>query len=446
MLRSFDGLSLGTTWSYEVKTHRLTLLFCCALLAATLTTTSAFANGILRDSLGAISSGRGGANLSHEDNLSIIHDNPAGLGFMEENFRFELGADLLFTDVNYGDQIDADTSDDHAVLPKAAVSYKLPTLPLTVGLGVFLPGGYSASYKMDHTIFGSSRYRSEGMLLKVLPSIAWKINDYVSIGGSLGFGYSRAQFRLPYTFQTGALGGQSAKIDADTDAFGITGNFGVQVRPTDRLSFGLVYISETNTRQNGDFDVDLSGSPLSALFVDPTASYDLEYTLRWPRSVGAGSSYRFDFGRASFDFVWVNWANAFDDFNLNLSNGSNPEFDAVVGARPNETLPLDWRDAYSLRFGYEHYFPWGTTVRGGYIYNMNPIPSSTLTPLIPGVLEHSLAFGVGHDFGAFEIDVAYQYAWGEDDVDNSRVVGGDFDNSDIEAQAHWAFFLLSIKL
>ena len=37
--------------------------------------------GVVRDSIGPVSGGRGGTNLSFSDNLSLINDNPAGLAW-----------------------------------------------------------------------------------------------------------------------------------------------------------------------------------------------------------------------------------------------------------------------------------------------------------------------------------------------------------------------------
>ncbi len=380
--------------------------------------------------------------MAHEDNLSIINDNPAGLVWMEEGFHAELSSDFLLRDVRYRDPLRSDTSDEGCyLLPQLAVAGRIPDVPVAVGLSVFLPGGYGAEYELDHAILGRQDYESEGTLLKVLPSLAVRLGDYVSIGAGIGLAYSTAEFKAPYTFQTGPLAGQTGLIDLDTSAVAVTGNFGIQIRPTDRLTIGAAYISETFTKQEGDFVVDVTDNPfLAPLLSDPMATYDVDFDLRWPRSVAVGASYRFDRGRLSVDGLWYNWRDAFEKFRFKLSNSDNPEYDALVGARPQDDFPLDWEDSYSVRAGYGHTFGEHTTARIGYIYNTNPIPDRTLTPLLPGILEHSFAAGVGHDFGLFDVNFAYQYSLGEvRDVERSALLGGDFDNSTMKAQAHWIF-------
>ncbi len=403
-----------------------------------------FADGVLRDSLGAISSGRGGANLAHEDNLSLINDNPAGLSWLKEDFRLELGSDFLFRDVNYRDPLDSDRARDGIfVLPQFSLAGRVPETPLTLGLGVFFPGGYGVEYRLFHSIYGRQDYESEGMLLKILPSASIRLGEYFSIGGGVGLGYSKSAFEMPYTFQTGPLAGATGLVNAKADGFDVVWNAGVQFRPTDRFTLGAAYIEQTSTTQKGDFDLNVTGGGLPV--TDTTATYDLKYNLKWPRSVAVGASYRFDWGRFSVDGVWYDWHSAFNRFRFKLSDGDNAEFNFLAGSNPTDTFPLDWHDSYSVRIGYEHFFFTNTTARIGYIYNSNPVPDRTLTPLLPGILEHTVSAGLGQRIGFAEIDLAYQYAFSQKPhVSTSEILGGDFNSSSIRAQAHWVFLTLGL--
>ena len=405
------------------------------------------AGGIVRDSIGAISSGRGGANLAHDDNLGIIQDNPAGLSWMDEDLRIEFSGDLLFPSVKYSDPDGSDRSREEVFfLPQFSVAGRKPGSPVTFGLSFFLPGGYGVDYVLNHSIFGPQPYESKGLLLKVLPSVSIRLGELLSVGGGVGFGYSETSLRLPYTFQTGPLALQSGLIHLDTDGFGVTGNFGIQIRPIDGLVIGAAFISETFIKQDGRFDLDVTGSPLAGLVTDPTAIYDVEHVMRWPRSLAAGASYTFEQGRISTDVAWFDWSSSFDDLSFKLSNGDNPEFDALVGTEPSDKFPLNWDDSFSVRLGYEHFVSESTTLRIGYIYNHNPVPDSTLTPILPGILQHSISVGFGHEYRSIEFNASYQYAFSRtQEVGVSSILGGDFDQSSVRAEAHWLFLSVAVK-
>ena len=63
----------------------------------------AYANGVIRDPLGARVAGRGGANVAYADSGMILHDNPAGMVHLPAQHFTEFGVDLLFTEILYTD-------------------------------------------------------------------------------------------------------------------------------------------------------------------------------------------------------------------------------------------------------------------------------------------------------------------------------------------------------
>ena len=409
------------------------------------------ANGIVRDSIGAVSSGRGGANVSHSDNLAILNDNPAGLAWVDDTLLFEFSGDFLIRNVHYRDPLGSDEAENRLFfLPQVSIAGRLPNSQIRLGLTAVMPGGYGARYTLNHNPLGLSDYRSEGMLLKILPTVALPLGDRVSIGGGIGLGYGRTELRMPYTFQaTPGLAGGFGTIDMDADGFGVTWNAGIQVKATDRLTFGVSYISETLLEQEGDFFVNAP-----ALAPANIANYDVDANITWPRSFALGGNYEFDFGRLSFDTVWYNWSDAFEKFRFRLSNGDNPTIDGIAGPEPYDEFPLNWDDSVSLRLGYEHFFcERKTVVRLGYTWNLNPIPDGTATPLLPGILEHTVTIGLGHDFGPVKLDVAYQWAIADNQtVGVSDILGpggttatSDFNFSEMRAQAHWLFVTMMAR-
>ncbi len=400
------------------------------------------AQGVVRDSIGATSSGRGGTNIAHSDNLSIILDNPAGLANILEKERFDFSLDTLATDLDYSDPMN--NANGEVVpfpLPTLAYAKKSADGKFTFGLGVFAPAGFGAHYKLRHGLYGKREYNSLGALVKILPALAYKVNDRLSVGATLGLAISHVQLDEPFNLQTGFFSGLPAMLNLKSTGVAPTWSLGMQYKFSPNTTVGLRYIGETRFRLKGEADADVSGFGLPLL----KSRYDVQADVVWPRSLGGGITHRLnDRHRVSADVVWFDWSHAFDKMDLKLTSGSNPLFNLLLGSKVRDTLALDWHDSIGYRLGYEYFSTPDDVIRAGYIFHQNPIPNETLFPLLAGTLEHAVSLGYGHQWKKWRMDLAYQFSWGpRNDVSQSRLVGGDYDNSSVKAQAHW--FMVSFS-
>ena len=434
--------------------RRFSIVFFMIWASVQITEGIGSANGVIRDSIGTISSGRGGTNLAASDNSALIYDNPAALSRMS-GLNWDLTMDILSTNITYNDpQNDKKAKKQIIPLPGLAGVYKSEKSNLAFGLGVFYPAGFAAEYELIHggdlPIYGTQTYKSEVSLLKVLPAVAWQATDRLSIGAAVGPAFQSTKLDMPFTFQTGALAGTPALIDLKTDGTGYAWNLGLQYKFSEKLTFGAVYLSKTAVTLKGDMDVDVTDHPvlgglLASMGAETTANYDVKIDFTWPQTLGGGLSYEPNpMHHFLTDVQWIRWASAFDEIHLKLSNGNNAGFNALLGGSSSleDTLPLDWENSYSFKLGYE-YLRERNTFQAGYIYNKNPVPNNTLTPLIPGILEHALSLGYKHKGQRWTLSSAYQYSFGPKQyVGTSKIIGGDFDNSYVEVNAHWVFFNL----
>ena len=84
-----------------------------------------FANGVLRDSMGPVSGGRGGTNIAHIDNGILIHDNPSALTELNGK-RVEADFDFVALSMNYRDpQNDEDGEDIFCFIPSLSYAQEL---------------------------------------------------------------------------------------------------------------------------------------------------------------------------------------------------------------------------------------------------------------------------------------------------------------------------------
>jgi|GEM_PF-819114 len=411
------------------------------VLVTLLCAPGALGQGVVRDSISAIPSGRGGTNIAHHDNLTLILDNPAGLVNLKESQRFDWSLDILLTDLDYRDPLnDANGKVTPFPIPSFAYARKSEDKRWAYGFGFFAPAGFGAKYKLNHFLYGKRNYRSLGALIKILPALSYKVNDRLSLGATFGLAISHAKLKMPFAKQTGFLAGLPGILDLKATGLAPTWSLGMQYELSKDTTLGLSFISETRFHLKGPTTFDVSGFGLPLL----RSSYDAKVDLVWPRSVGAGITHRIDKKqRISADLIWFDWSHAFDDLSLELTNGSNKLFDLILGPKVRDKFPLDWKDSIAIRAGYEYSPNDRETYRAGYIYHPNPIPNATLMPLLTGTLEHVISVGYGRKLSTWKMDLAYQFSWGPSNhVSSSNIVGG-FNNSTVKAQAHWFFMTFS---
>lgn len=405
------------------------LLFAVALLllGASLGTSTVLADGVMLNGVSPRSIGRGGTNIGFADNGAVLFDNPAAAVNVEGNGLFDIGTNVLVTDFGYENPRNPQTTDLGVnALPQGALIMKTPGGDWAFGIGVFVPAGFSESYELKPTFpfSGTQEYRSYGSLTKILPGVAYKVTDQFSIGATLGVGLSTASLDGPYFLQNaGPLTGLPTQMNLRGNGSTLVYSFGAQYLITEDTAVGVAYQSASRFQLVGSSDVTAPGLG--------STHYDAQIDATWPQQLGFGVKHNLtEKQRVSMDVIWFNWSNAFDEFGLQLTNPTTGGFPPVT-----DQFPLDWNDTVSYRFGYEHQFTHSQVGRLGYVYNNNPIPTSTLTPWIQGILQHGFSAGYGFTWKKWQIDTAYMFCFSPRiGVEDSAFIGGDFDQS-----THWAF-------
>lgn len=395
-----------------------------------------FGNALLRENIGAVASGRAGVNIAHTDNNVLIHDNPAALTEVKGRIA-EMNLDTLFVNPSFKNAYNNESL-GNVICPLPSMSYVQElTDTLGIGAGLFVPAGCQTDYKLYNPIYsplyGSQEYSSFIAFQKLLVALGWEPIESLSIGAGIGGAYNKMKMKEVYTFQGGAFAGFPVLLDMKADDIGFTWNLGLQWRVTDRTTVGLSYQPEHEFSMEGDAEVTLG--PGAAM-----TPYDVAFDFTWPQTIGGGIAHQLtDAIKISADVKWFDWSSAFDKITFNLSNASGSSQD---------TLPLEWEDTYSVALGLDYDITSKDTIRLGYVREENPIPADTQNPLIPAVLAHQVHLGYGHDWENLSLNLAYAYAWGDQDAGDSKLHAIDhpilglpgavdeYDNSSIELAIH----------
>jgi len=416
--------------------------FPVAILMSLYVFSMACGDGMYRDGVGAITTGRGGTNLGFADNGEVLLDNPGGLVNVESLGLVEVGLDTLFTDLTYFDPDNPRVHSNNNPFPMGQLSLIRRSEDGTwaAGLGFYSHAGFSATYDMNgpNPLIGPRRYKGIGAMARVLPGVSVRVNDRLSVGATFGLAIGHAELEGPYFIQgPSPFVGTPTLMDVQGTGAGVSWSTGLQYQLSPYTTIGASFQAESSVNLNGTTRLTIPGMGSSA--------FDSELQTEWPATLGIGIQHKLSpWASLGLDVIWTAWSDALDTYDLRLSSPTNPVFGAVLGNSLTEQFPLQWRDSVAVRIRWQQTLSPGTTFRTGYVYHKNPIPSSPFTPFIQTNVEHSYSIGLGRRLNCYAFDIAYQFMWGPDQsVGSSQFVGGDFDNSGASVQAHWLLMSLT---
>ena len=356
----------------------------------------------------------GNAVTAGIDDPSAVYINPGALSGIEGN-EVMAGLEYLnnISSVTNSGRRSTNRHPDNFI-PTLFGNYHIPGTDLTAGIGLYAPFGLVVSYDGDSfTRFAT--VRTELKTAYLTPAIAWNPLPYLSVGAGASFVHSTALLS-----QRVFLGGPEAslRISGHDDAFAY--NLGVLIKPSQELKIGITYRSR----------VDLNFDNSEVRFIDAAVTGGAVTRVRTkavhvplPPVISAGVNWRINPDWAvEFVYDYTRWS----EFQ-NLSGQFNSPLPALGGAVliPGFTIPQNWKNTSTLRFGSSFNLLENVQLRAGLDLDKTPIPSRTLSPAIPGADWLAATAGVGYTWKKLKVDVGYMAVfYKERKVNNDVLEGG----------------------
>jgi len=301
---------------------------------------------------------------------------------------------------------------------------------VALGIGLFAPYGLETNWDTDAQgrFLG---YKSVIRNVYIQPTVAVRIHPRIDFGAGFDYNFSHVQLRqhldlssqavpaglFPGNVQTFADVGILTGTDfADANLHGnghsVGYHLGLILRPIDRLSFGVRYLSRQKTDlkdATAEFkqintNILLGGLPLDAQLAAqfaggaPLSTQGGKTALRLPEqlSFGAALDVTSKF-RALVDVVTTNWK-VFDTLVIDLERAGRI------------TLPENDKRTWAFRLGGEYAVSPSTTLRAGYINHGAGAPDQTVVPNLPEGPRAEFTGGLGTRLGQkLQVALAYQY-------------------------------------
>jgi len=277
-----------------------------------------------------------------------------------------------------------------AFIPAGYFSYQLnPNLWL--GMSLNSPFGLSVGFPENWV--GRDYAAGDTWLhtYNAAPSVAYRINDWISVGVGVQIQYAKANLNHGVTafINTGngilILPVGDGNLSGDGWGYGFTA--GVTLTPTPTTSVGIGYRSGINQKLNG-------------ILTTPLGQAAANTTLDLPGMVSLGIRQRLDPQWTLLGTVeWTNW---------NRIGTSNVIANGVTAT----TLPFQYRDSWLFSGGVEYQFNERMTLRTGFGYETAAIDDQVRMPLIPDTNRVWASVGASYVIiKGLKADVAYSHVY-----------------------------------
>ena len=343
-----------------------------------------------------------GAAATAED-ASTIFFNPAGLTQLPGR-QVVVGVSGIKPSIDFsngisspgaGKPLGTDNGDagQWGAVPDFYLSWAL-TDRLWAGIGVNSPFGLKTAY--DSNWIG--RYQainSTVTSVNVNPTLAFKINDVVSVGA--GASYQKLDATLTQAVNLGLAGEGSTRVNGDDWGWGW--NVGALFDLAPDMRVGVAYRSKVSHRVEGDVQFFAPpGVPLAGPIRNGPILADV--TLPESASLSVFQKYN-EFWDIMGDLTWTHWSR-FQNLNIVRSD------DLTL----LQSTPEHWKNTYRFSLGLNYHVNERWKLRGGFAYDQTPVPDQYRTARIPDQDRTWLAIGTQwKPIPALALDFGYAHVF-----------------------------------
>ncbi len=379
---------------------KLTSLFLILIFAASVS----YGSGFQINEHGARAMGMAGAFAGLANDPSALYFNPAGMTqlkgthilagvtFISPSSTFAGPSPLtteykmekqLFTPINF------------------YITHQL-TEDLFVGLGINNQYGLGTKWS-DNFVGKFVAYDTEIRTFFFTPTVAYKVSEKLSLSAGLVFAWGDVRI-AKFAPLSPTLSGK-VTLKGDGTAWGFTA--GALYRPIDELQLGLSVRSQAKFSFSGDAT---SEAPAPYLPYLPSGSITAEVTTPLNVTFGAAVFASKDLTLTA-DFQYVGWS-SYDKLAVDFAT------------YPDQSTPRDYQNNFIIRAGAEYKATNELTLRGGLLYDKNPVKDELVDPTLPDADRIGFNVGIGYKLTQnLSIDAAYLLlSFSDRTITNSQIV------------------------
>ncbi len=333
--------------------------------------------------------GMGGTLIARADSPSALIYNPAGITQLEGT-QIELGTAIIPPrgTVTITEK-DTKVKGDNHIVPYAYATHQVTD---QLWLGLSLGTRFGLGTEWDTSWLG--RYSSTEvnvLTLSFQPTIAYQINEKLSVAVSAEIMYGDVTLSRQVPLS------KDVNYELNGDAFGLGAVAALHYRPNDQWRLGLT--ARTPVK------LDLEGKATLA-----GIEYDAESDLSLPGSLSMGAAYQITSNLSlEADLIYTFWK-------------SYDELKVIANGLPTSIEVKDWKNTFRFQFGAEYAVNENWDIRAGYVWDQSPMDEHVDFLAFPGDRQ-IFSLGLGYKTESWNIDVAYAYLFGKDEIHDMPYFG-----------------------
>ncbi len=388
----------------------------------------AFASGYRVPEQSVNSTALAGAYVASTPGADASYYNPANMSWLENKWQTEASLTWIHLDsIDYTDNATSlkngeSLSEDFAMPNLHIVSPEYNNFRF--GLSVVYPYGLSKRWNNAFPKTTAEEFTLKTYELN--PTISYKINDKLSLGGGLRAIYAEGVVKsdgpipLPAPLNATTI---SRDMDGDTTEYGY--NLALTYRPMENLSLAATYRSKVNLNIEGD-------ARLASSVNGASYSGGASVSVPAPAVLSLAASYTCNSGRTTAEFTYdkTYWS-AYDQLDFNYGAPITDGLGVLQSAFDNPK-PKNWANAEAYRLGLTHKLNSQWTIMAGFAIDKTPVPDQTLGFELPD--SNAKIYSCGVRYQATEnLNLGAAYLFDDKEsrtvVANANSINGTFDNS-----------------
>jgi long-chain fatty acid transport protein len=324
---------------------------------------------LLEQNVSGLGNGYAGSAAVAE-NASTIFYNPAGMTQLKDR-EFSAGLAAIgpsFKFTNNGSSVGNLTGTGNggdagswAYVPNAYLSWAL-NKDLYVGVGLSAPFGLKTEYNKPWV--GSAQANSFSVeTLNLNPSIAYRVNDAVSVGGGVSYQHIDAKYQRVAATVLSPTSSVTAKLAGDAWGW----NVGALIAVSPATKVGVSYRSTVNYDLTGDIVTANSGA--GAAF-DASRTSGTKASLKLPDTAILSATHQLnDKWQLLGDISWTGWSSI---PKLDLVRTSGP-----LNGQLGQSLLTDFRDSWRVAVGGNYQYRPDLKLKFGLAFDQTPVRGET---------------------------------------------------------------------